>query len=231
MKRILTLLALVTSLFATKAFAEDIKASTEVGYTTHYIVNGVARTEAQAFGGVNIGATYFGIDASFGGTIIPVSSALDESHWVVGLSKGFKVLEGVTVRLDGQVFRHQTAIPAAPNSTEVAGTIALENIVVTPYIKGTHDLDLDQTGYVFGLKRPTDVFGWFTITPLVEYGKFTDYNFKTAKVTVSKVLFNHLEPFAEVGYYDNDFSVSKYNFAIKELNDSVVAVGGLRWNF
>lgn len=231
MKKILTLLSLITSLFATKAFAENVKASTEAGYMSHYIVNGVARTEAQAFGGVNIGATYFGIDASLGGTVIPVSSALDESHWVAGLGKGFKVLEGVTVRLDGQAFRHQTAIPGAPNSTEVAGTLALENIVVTPYIKGSHDLDLDQTGYVVGLKRPTDVFGWFTITPLVEYGKFTDYDFKAAKVTVSKVLFNHLEPFAEVGYYDNNFGVSKYNFAIKELNDSVVAVGGIRWNF
>ena len=231
MKKILTLLSLITSLFATKAFAENVKASTEAGYMSHYIVNGVARTEAQAFGGVNIGATYFGIDASLGGTVIPVSSALDESHWVAGLGKGFKVLEGVTVRLDGQAFRHQTAIPGAPNSTEVAGTLALENIVVTPYIKGSHDLDLDQTGYIVGLKRPTDVFGWFTITPLVEYGKFTDYDFKTAKVTVSKVLFNHLEPFAEVGYYDNNFGVSKYNFAIKELHNAVVAVGGIRWNF
>ena len=231
MKKILTLLSLITSLFATKAFAENVKASTEAGYMSHYIVNGVARTEAQAFGGVNIGATYFGIDASLGGTVIPVSSALDESHWVAGLGKGFKIFDGVTIRLDGQVFRHQTSIPGAPNSTEVAGTLALENIVATPYVKGTHDLDPDQTGYVVGLKRPTDVFGWFTVTPLIEYGKFTDYDFKTAKITVSKVLFNHLEPFAEVGYYDNNFGVSKYNFAIKELNDSVVAVGGLRWNF
>lgn len=231
MKRILTLLSLIVSLFATKAFAENLKASTEAGYTTHYIVNGVARTEAQAFGGVNIGATYLGVDAYLGATIIPASAVLDESHWLAGVGKGFKIMDGLTVRLDGQAFRHQTAIPGAPNSTEVAAIVALENVVVTPYVKATHDLDLDQTGYIIGLKRPTDVFGWFTITPLVEYGKFTDYDFKTAKVTVSKVLFNHLEPFAEVGYYDNNFGVTKYNFAIKELDNSVVALGGIRWNF
>jgi hypothetical protein len=48
---------------------------------------------------------------------------------------------------------------------------------------------------------------------------------------VSRVFFNHLEPFAEVGYYDNNFSVKNYNFAVKELNGAVMAMGGIRWNF
>ena len=104
MKKILTLLSLITSLFATKAFAENVKASTEAGYMSHYIVNGVARTEAQAFGAVNIGATYFGVDAYIGGTVIPVSSALDESHWTAGVGKGFKIFDGLTVRLVVKLF-------------------------------------------------------------------------------------------------------------------------------
>lgn len=231
MKRILTLLSLITSLFATKASAENLKASTEAGYTTHYIVNGVARTDAQAFAGVRLGATYHTIDTYLGGTIIPTSNGLDESHWMAGLGRGFKLIEGLTLRADAQAFRHQTAIPNAPNSTEVAAIIALENIVVTPYLKGSYDLNLEQSGYVVGLKRPTDAFGWFTITPVVEYGKFSDYETISAKIGVSRVFFNHLEPFAEVGYYDNNFSVSNYNFAVKELNGAVMAMGGIRWNF
>jgi len=119
MKKILTLLSLITSLFATKAFAENLKASTEAGYTTHYMVNGLARTDAQAFAGVNIGATYYTIDTYLGGTVIPTSNGLDESHWMAGLGRGFKLIDGLNLRVDTQAFRHQTAIPGAPNSTEL----------------------------------------------------------------------------------------------------------------
>jgi len=231
MKRILTLLSLIASLFAAKALAENLKASTEAGYTTHYMVNGLARTDAQAFAGVKLGATYYTIDTYLGGTIVPTSNGLDESHWMAGLGRGFKLIDGVNLRVDTQAFRHQTSIPGAPNSTEVAAIVALENIVVTPYIKGSHDLNLEQSGYIVGLKRPTDFFGLFTLTPSAEYGKFSDYETISAKIGVSRVFFNHLEPFAEVGYYDNRFSVSNYNFAVKELNGTVVAMGGIRWNF
>jgi hypothetical protein len=150
---------------------------------------------------------------------------------MAGLGRGFKLIEGLTLRADAQAFRHQTAIPNAPNSTEVAAIVALENVVVTPYLKGSYDLNLEQSGYIVGLKRPTDAFGWFTITPVLEYGKFSDYETVSAKVGVSRVFFNHLEPFAEVGYYDNNFSVKNYNFAVKELNGTVMAMGGIRWNF
>jgi hypothetical protein len=231
MKRILTLLSLIASLFTAKALAENLKASTEAGYTTHYMVNGLARTDAEAFAGVKLGASYYTIDAYLGGTIIPTSNGLDESHWMAGLGRGFKLIDGINLRVDTQAFRHQTSILGAPDSTEVAAIVALENVVVTPYIKGSHDLNLEQSGYIVGLKRPTDVFGLFTLTPSAEYGKFSDYETISAKIGVSRVFFNHLEPFAEVGYYDNHFSVSNYNFAVKELNGTVVAMGGIRWNF
>ena len=42
---------------------------------------------------------------------------------------------------------------------------------------------------------------------------------------------NHLQPYAEVGYYDNNFQASKYNFASQEFSGDVVVLAGVRWNF
>lgn len=218
----------------TKVVADDsspINGSVNAGYTTHYIVNGLSKTEGEAFAGLNVGTTYFGVDTYLGGVVLPAINGLDESHWNLGVGKTFEVAETVGLRADLSVWRHQSAIIGGRNSIELTPKIALQNKIVTPYIKGSYDFNIDQAGYIVGLERATDVFGWFTITPSVEYGKFTDYKTVAAKVSVTRTFFNHLQPFAEVGWYDNDFDPTKYNIATREFSGDVVAVGGLRWTF
>ena len=216
-------------------FAADtestIKASINAGYNNHYIVNGLAKTGGQAFAGFNIGSTYFGIDGYVGGVVLPDANSIDESHWNVGVGKAFKITDKFSLRADLQGLRHQSSIVGGRNSVEIAPKIALVNPYLTPYIRGSHDFDLGQSGYVVGVERPTDVFGWFTLTPSVEYGKFTDYEVAAAKVGISRTFFNHLQPYAEVGWYDNNFSAAKYKFATQEFSGDIVATAGVRWNF
>jgi hypothetical protein len=226
----------IASILASVAvFAADtestINASINAGYNNHYIVNGLAKTSESAFAGFDIGKTYFGVDTYVGGVILPNSNNIDESHWKVGVGKSLKITEKFSLRGDLQALRHQSSIVGGRNSTEIAPKIALVNPYLTPYIRGSHDFNLGQSGYIVGAERPTDVFGWFTLTPTVEYGKFTDYDVVAAKIGVSRTFFNHLQPYAEVGYYDNNFQASKYNFASQEFSGDVVVLAGVRWNF
>jgi len=228
-------LSIVSTLASVVVFAADneapITASINAGYNNHYIVNGLAKTEGQTFAGFNIGSTYFGVDAYVGGVVLPDSNSIDESHWNVGVGKSLKITEKFSLRGDLQVLRHQSSIVGGRNSTEIAPKIALVNPYVTPYIRGSRDFNLNQSGYIVGLERSTDVFGWVTVTPSVEYGKFTDYEVVAAKVGVSRTFFNHLTPYAEVGWYDNNFSAAKYKFATQEFSGDIVATAGVRWNF
>jgi len=228
-------LFIVSVLASVAVFAADtespITASINAGYNNHYIVNGLAKTSGAAFAGFDIGKTYYGVDAYVGGVVLPDSNGLDESHWKIGAAKNLNLSEKVALRFDLQALRHQSSIVGGRNSIEIAPKISLVNPIVTPYIRGSHDFKLSQSGYIAGLERPTDVFGWFTVTPAVEYGKFTDYDVVAAKIGVSRTFFNHLQPYAEVGYYDNNFEASKYKFASQEFSGDIVAVAGIRWNF
>jgi len=226
-------LALLIATLTTTAFAQNapVRASFEAGYTSTYLVNGLSRTKATPFAGVGLGSTYYGIDLGVSGTILPVSENLDESHWAFNVGKGFEVFEGVTLRTDGSVIRHQAGDPNIPNSTEANIKVALQNKFFTPYVKGVYDINLDQYGYGVGLERPTSVFDWFTVTPAVEYIKLSDSANAIAKIGVSRTFFEHLTAFAEVTYIKNDFDVANFNFARKELDGEVVGAGGLRWTF
>lgn len=226
-------LALLIATLTTAAFAQNapVHASFEAGYTSTYLVNGLSRTKATPFAGVGLGSTYYGIDVGVSGTILPVSENLDESHWAFNVGKGFEVFEGVTLRTDGSVIRHQAGDPNIPNSTEANIKVALQNKFFTPYAKGVYDINLEQYGYGVGIERPTSVFGWFTVTPALEYIKLSDSANAIAKIGVSKTLFEHLTVFAEATYIKNDFDVANFNFARKELDGEVVGAGGLRWTF
>lgn len=231
MKKLLKLALLIATL-TTAAFAQNapVRASFEAGYTSAYLVDGLVRTKATPFAGVGLGSTYYGVDVGVSGTVLPVSESLDESHWAFNVGKGFQLFEGLALRTDGSVIRHQAGDPNIPNSTEANIKVALSNIVVTPYVKGIYDINLDQNGYVVGIERPTSVFGWFNVNPGLEYIKLSDSATVAAKLGVSRTLFDHLTVFAEVTYLKNDFNIANFNFARKEL-DGVVGSGGLRWTF
>jgi len=228
-KYIVSILASV-AVFAAENEA-PITASVSAGYNNHYIVNGLAKTGGQGYAGFTIGKEYLGVDTYLGGVVLPDSNGLDESHWNVGLGKSLKMTEKFSLRGDFSVLRHQSAIVGGRNSIEIAPKIALVSPYVTPYLRGSHDFNLKQSGYIVGLERPTDVFGWFTVTPAIEYGKFTDYDVVAAKIGASRTFFNHLQPYVEVGWYDNNFNPSKYKFASAEFNGDIVTNAGLRWTF
>ena len=231
MNKLIKIIALIASLNIA-AFAEDapVRASFEAGYTSAYLVDGLVRTKATPFAGVGLGSTYYGIDVGVSGTVLPVSESLDESHWAFNIGKGFQILEGLNLRTDGSVIRHQAGDPNIPNSTEANIKLALQNVVVTPYVKGIYDINLEQNGYVVGIERPTSVFGWFNLNPALEYIKLSDSATVAAKLGASRTLFSHLTVFAEVTYLKNDFDVANFNFAREKL-DGVVGSGGLRWTF
>jgi hypothetical protein len=227
--------ALITSLIVSlSVFAESdgkLNASVEAGYTSHYLVNGLAKTGGEVFAGLDIGTTYKTVDVYLGATVLPTVNGFEESHWSLGAGHTFSLFSNVGLRFDVEGIRHFSSLVGGKNSTEVAPKLALQNPIATPYIRGSYDFDTEQQGYAVGLTRPTSVFGWFTLTPTVEYGKYTDYEALAAKVAVSRVFFGHLEPFAEVGWYDNNFSASKYTISSTQLSGDVIAMGGIRWKF
>lgn len=217
--------------------AEDesnLKASVNAGYTSNYVVNGLAKTDSQVFGGFDIQTQYYNIDTYVGAVVLDAGSGLDELHANVGLGKSFFIYDSFSLRADAQLFQHQ--VDRGQNSTESRFTLALDNKYVTPYVIASYDIDVsnlgaEQQGYIVGLKKSVNVFDLFYLTPSVEYGMFTDYETMSAKIDASKTLFRHVELFGQVGWFDNDFDVVNYNFAVQEFDGDVAASAGVRWKF
>ncbi len=233
-KFILSLLSIVVSANLMAEGESKLKASVNAGYTSNYIVNGLAKTGSQAFAGVDIGTEYYGIDTYVGATVLDAGTGLDELHANVGIGKSINLFETFSLKADAQIFQHQVAVGA--NSTEGRLTLALDNKYITPYVVGTYDLDVanrgySQKGYIVGLRRQFDVFSLFTLTPSVEYGQMTDYETASVKIDASKVLWDKLEVFGQVGWFDNNFDVVNYNFATEQFVGDVAASAGVRWNF
>jgi len=233
-KFILSLLSIIVSANIIAEGESKLKASVNAGYTSNYIVNGLAKTGSQTFAGVDISTQYYGIDTYVGAVTLNAGQGLGELHGNVGIGKALNIFEGFSLRGDAQVFQHQVAVGAS--STEGRLTLALDNKYITPYVVGTYDLDIvgagyAQRGYIIGLKKSFDIDGFFTITPSVEYGKMTDYDVLSAKVDVSRTLWEKLEIFGQVGWFDNNFDVANYNFAVEEFTGDIAATAGVRWNF
>ena len=235
MNKFITSLIVATSITFGAFAAEDNKlsASIEGGYTTEYLVYGVSYADNAPLAGFNIGAQYFGVDFGVNGTALPSSAGLNQSVWGLGLGKSFTLSEPqkISLRATGNVNRFLTGGSTIPDTTFADVGLALENPYVTPYVKGAYGVEVDQLGVIGGLKRDFDVFGLFTATPAVEYGYFTDYQYYTAKIGVSRTLFAHLEVFAEGAFVDNKFDGPVGAFAIKQLDNAFIGTGGIRWRF
>lgn len=233
-KFIASLIAATSMTFGAFA-AEDsnLSASIEGGYTTEYLVYGVSYADNAPLAGFNIGAQYFGVDFGVNGTALPSREGLNQSVWGIGLGKTFTISEPqkFAVRATGNVNRFLTGGSAIPDTTFADVGLALENPYATPYVKGAYGVEVDQIGVIAGLKRDFNVFGLFTATPAAEYGYFSDYEYYTVKIGLSRKLFGHVEVFAEGAFIDNRFDGPAGGFAIKELNDDFVGTGGLRWRF
>jgi hypothetical protein len=211
-----------------------LEASVNSGYTSNYLVNGLAKTDSQFFAGFDVKNVYYNIDTYVGAVVLDAGEGLDELHANFGVGKEFDIYESFAIRADAQLFQHQVYLGA--NSTEARLTLSLENKYITPYALWSYDVDtsaggLRQEGYIIGLKKDFCVFGYFNLTPSVEHGSFSDYETFSAKVDVSKTLFEHLELFGQVGFFDNDFDVANYNFAVQEFDGDLAASAGVRWQF
>jgi|LakMenEpi03Aug12_release.lakeMendotaPanAssembly.Ray.scaffolds.fasta_scaffold416266_1 hypothetical protein len=230
-KSLVAIASLVVALSITAA--DNASVGVTAGYNNNYVVNGVVRNNASALIAVDASKTLKYADVYLKGTLLP-NNDLDQSHWTLGTGKAFDLFSDFSLRADADITRHQSGVTGIPNSTEFGAKLALKNPYVTPYVRGSYDYNLDQTGVSAGLYRVQALPFGFSVTPLAEYGKFTDYDAFVGKVTVARpfeLSFGTLTPFADVSYVDNNFSTSKFNFATKELNGSVVVSAGLNFRF
>lgn len=230
-KSLLAIASLVVALSITAA--DNASVGVTAGYNNNYVVNGVVRNNASALVAVDASKSLKYADVYLKGTLLP-NNDLDQSHWTLGTGKAFDLFSDFSLRADADVTRHQSGVAGIPNSTEYGAKVALKNPYVTPYVRASYDYDLDQAGVSAGVYRVQSLPYGFTITPLAEYGKFTDYEAFVGKVTVARpfeLSFGTLTPFADVSWVDNNFKYSKYNFATKELNGAVVVSAGLNFKF
>ena len=137
----------------------------------------------------------------------------DQSHWTVGTGKGLKAAEWLTFRADATATRHQAGGLGIKNSTEFGVKLEAQNSLVTPYVRGAYDIDLQQAGVGVGAYRVQNLFWGFKATPSAEFVKFEKYDAVTAKLNLSRP-FGAFVPYAEVGIVDNSFSTAKYKLSL-----------------
>jgi len=232
MKKMVSLLAVLCAALVVNA-ADSASIGVEAGYNNHYIVNGVSRADGTPFIGVNAIKSLKYADVYAGGTLLP-NEGSDQSHWTLGAGKSFGLSEKFSLRATADVTRHQSGIAGIPNSTEFGAKVALNNPYVTPYVRGAFDIDLDQQGVFVGLSRTQNLFYGFTVTPAVEYGYVAEYTAVNAKATLARPFtfsFGNVTPYAEVGWFDNNFDGTKYNWATREFSGTVVYAAGLKLTF
>lgn len=206
---------------------------TSVGYNNNYTVNGVIRAKPAPFFTFDASKSLKYADLYIGGILLP-NNNLDQSHWTAGAGNKFNLFGDFAVRTDATVTRHQSGVTGIPNSTEVGLKVALQNPYVTPYVRGSYDYNLDQTGVAAGFYREQALPYGFKITPLAEYGRYTDYETLTFKASLTRpfeTVVGTVTPFAEVSWLDNDFSAGKYNFALKEASGTVLYAAGISLKF
>ena len=106
-KFILSLLSIVVSANIVAEGESKLKASVNAGYTSNYIVNGLAKTGSQTFAGVDVSTQYYGIDTYVGAVTLNSGQGLGELHGNVGIGKALNIFEGFSLRGDAQVFQHK----------------------------------------------------------------------------------------------------------------------------
>jgi hypothetical protein len=235
MKMLLTfVLSLLTTLTLTVVTATDIASiSLDTGYNNHYVVDGVSYAKQTPYAGIGAVRALKYADVYVGGLYVSDGSK-DQSHWLVGAGKTVSVNTDFSLRLDGTAIRHQTAASGLPNSTELSPKLALQNDWVTPYIRGSFNLDLEQNGYFVGAERVQKLPFGFTLTPAVEWGRVTDYDAIHVKGTLAHPFtteFGTVTPFVDVGWFDSSLKNAKSVYANNVFDNTVVYNVGLRVSF
>ena len=227
MKKLVLVLAALLAAVTIKA--DDASLTLDAGYNNQYLVNGVTRAETSPYVGFAASKSLKYADVYVSGILLP-NGVNDQSHWTVGTGKGLKAAEWLTFRADATATRHQAGGLGIKNSTEFGLKLEAQNSIVTPYVRGAYDIDLQQAGVGVGAYRVQNLFWGFKATPSAEFVKFEKYDAVTAKLTLSRP-FGAFVPYAEVGIVDNNFSTAKYKFAITELKADVYYSAGIKYTF
>lgn len=226
---------MVTATLLTRS-AEFASLSIEGGYNNSYVVNGVevaSEVPHFSFGAVK---TFKHLDTYVGGTSVANGGA-DQSHWLVGVGKSFYPWKSGEYVLRGDVVvqRHQTASVGIDNSTEFGTKLAFQNPWLTLYVRGSFNVELDQTGYFFGAERVQELPLGFFVTPSVEWGRVTDYDALVVKAELIRPFAFHwgnMVPFVGVGWYDNPtWNEGITRFALRRFENDVVYSAGVRFTF
>ncbi len=226
------------SLSAEDSDASAYTISLEAGYTSQVIVNGVAKHgDGAPYMGFGFNKPLSLANVYGSAKLVPEPDGdTSQSHWTIGLSKELTVGDwGLGVAAEASRHQHGASIP---DSTELAAGVSLVNPWVTPYVKAVTDLDLDQDGYALGIKKDFSLGGdslSLTITPVVEWYKFTDYDSFVAGADVSAHVpngfFSHFKPFASISYVDSNIDLANFKFASEEIDGDVNVTAGLKYSF
>lgn len=232
-KLVLTVLSVITVLSVAKA-ADIANFTIDSGYNNNYVVNGVTYAKDTPF--VNIGAvkSLKYADVYIGG-VLTADSNNEQSHWLVGAGKSVAINKDFSIRVDGVALRHQTSTVGIDNSTELGTKVALQNPWVTPYVRGSFNLELHQNAYFVGAERAQKLPFGFVLTPSVEWGKSTSYeafNVKSSLTRPFTFAWGTLSPYAEVGWYNNNvFDVAEKTYALNRFDNDVVYTAGIKLSF
>ena len=232
-KSLLAAVSLIAALSITAADTSSVGVT--AGYNNNYVVNGVVRNNASALVAVDASKSLKYADIYVKGTLLP-NNELDQSHWTLGTGKTFSLFSDFGLRAEADVTRHQSGVPGIPNSTEVGAKLALSNPWVTPYVRGSFNLELEQKGYFFGAERAQKLPFGFVLTPAVEWGRVTDYDTIHAKAELTRPFtfaWGAVTPFAGIGWYDNPEwnSASTTKFALRRFQSDTVYNAGLKFSF
>jgi hypothetical protein len=226
MNKVLLTLAAIFAVVTAKS-ADLANIAVDAGYNNYYVVNGVSKATDTPYAGISAIKTLKFADVYVGAVLLP-KNGIDESYWTLGLGETLRLSEKVAFHLTADATRNQTSPSGIPNSTEFGTMLSLTNPYITPYVRGSFDIDLHQNGVVVGLQRTQKLFWGFQLTPTVEYGRFTDYDFYSAKATLSRPI-KWVTPYAEISWNNNDkFDGSKYTFATREFNNTLVYSAGVK---
>ena len=234
-KLVLFVCTLLTAVTLVRS-ADFANLSLEGGYNNSYVVNGVEVANEVPYASVGAVKSLKYADVYVGGVLV-ANGNTDQSHWLAGAGKSFSFWKtnSFSLRADATVQRHQTTSVGIDNSTEFGAKLALQNPWVTPYVRGSFNIELDQNGYFFGVERAQKLPYGFVLTPSAEWGRVTDYDALTVKAELTRpftLAWGSLTPFAGVGWYDNPtWNAGTTKFALRRFENDVVYTAGVRLSF
>lgn len=227
--------ALIAVLVSGSVYADGVNLGVSGAYSSDYIVNGTVRATDAFKGGINaskdIGPFVLSLNSDF---ITDGDGGTEQAHWGVSGSKAFEVGGyGLTLNA-GAIRHHQGGVSGIQNSLEFGAGATLATPLADVTLRGIADVDLEQYGFAVGIARTFDLVEKVTITPSLEYGSLSDYDYWTASATLQRpieVAIGTVSPFVSVNVIDNSFDNGANGLAAEILDVDVVVVTGLSLSF